>query len=484
MSSLRFLPLLGLLLLFASCDPYAGAYRDPDLSPTAALSGERYTDYGENPFVLTADSAVSTFSVDADGASYANVRRMLREGYTPPAAAVRIEEFLNYFPLDYPDPAGPHPIGLHGEISPCPWAPDHKLVRLGIQGRRQTRAQLPGTNWVFLIDVSGSMGADDKLPLLQEALLRFVPTLRPDDYLSIVTYAGRTEVSLPATPASETSQITRAIRRLKARGSTAGEAGILLAYDQAEAHLIPDGNNRILLCTDGDFNVGLSDTDQLVSLIEEKRETGIFLTVIGLGTGNLNDAMLEEISNHGNGTFEYIDSPEQADKVFLHEFGKFYPVAQDVKVQVAFNPDLVQAWRLIGYENRVLDQQAFQDDSTDAGDIGTGQNITALYELQPVPDVDYKSALTLAFDLRYKLPGASSSQPLRLELTDPDLDFASASADQHFLAGLAGFGLLLRQSEHAGSLDFVQVRELVEAGRSYDPQGYRQELLDLVDLAE
>ena len=469
-----------LAFLLVACDPYGGNFTGADMV-SQLPGGERYTDYGENPFIRAADSAVSTFSVDADGASYANVRRMLREEMSPPAAAIRIEEFLNYFPMDYPGPSGSAPIGLHGEVSPCPWQTDHKLARIGIQGRTVARDQLPSTNWVLLVDVSGSMSADNKLPLLRDALLRFLPTLRPDDRLAIVTYAGRTEVHLPSTPASEQDRIARAIRKLKSGGSTSGEAGLLLAYDQAEAHLIPGGNNRILLCTDGDFNVGITDTQELVDLIETKRETGVFITVIGLGTGNLNDAMMEEISNHGNGTFEYIDSPEQADKVFIHEFGKFYTVAQDVKVQVAFNPQLVEAWRLIGYENRVLDQQDFADDSKDAGEIGMGQNITALYEIRPVPDVDYKSSLTFTVDFRYKEPGAASSDALSLEVTDADLSFADASADQRFMAGVAGFGLLLRQSAFAGSLDYAQVQTWIQGTLSYDPQGYRQELLDLID---
>ncbi|MEM6770825.1 MAG: von Willebrand factor type A domain-containing protein, partial [Bacteroidota bacterium] len=350
--------------------PYSAKAPEP-------IAGERYAETTENPFVDVAKEAISTFSIDADGGSYANVRRFLQqERMLPPPAAVRTEEFINYFPLNYPFTNQEHPIALNGEISSCPWAEDHRLVRIGIQGKPLATAEIPRSNFVFLVDVSGSMDSRGKLDLLKAGMHRFVDAMSPEDYLSIVTYASRTGVHLKSTSGSDKRAIRVSIDALEAGGGTNGGAGIMLAYEQADKNFIPKGNNRILLGTDGDFNVGLTNHDELISLIENKRKDGVFLTVLGVGSGNYNEATMEQLANKGNGTYEYLDKLAQLEKVFFGERGKFFTVAKDVKVQVEFNPKQVAQYRLIGYENRMLETQDFTDDAKDAGEIGAGQSIT------------------------------------------------------------------------------------------------------------
>ncbi len=488
----RLLLLLALVVQFTSCGYENSAYylnqeanADFSTDPDRSEPGDEYGTIIENPFISTAEEATSTFSIDADGGSYANVRRFLeQDDQLPPAAAVRTEELINYFDLNYPADNPDHPISLNGEVSGCPWAAEHRLVRIGIQGKDIPEAELPPSNFVFLVDVSGSMGAGDKLELLKAGMHRFVDQMEAADHLSVVVYAGRTEVHLASTSGREKDAIRRSINALQPGGGTNGGAGILLAYEQAERHFIPGGNNRILLGTDGDFNIGISDKDELIALIEEKRETGVFLTVLGVGRGNYNEATLEQLANKGNGTYEYLDKLEQLEKVFFHETGKFYTVAKDVKVQVQFNPDLVQAYRLIGYENRVLPNEAFTDDTEDAGEIGAGQNITALYEIIPVPAAATRSTPSFTIDFRYKMPDADTSTPLRLAITDEGKTFFEASDYTRFTGSVAAFGLLLIDSEYKGSATYRDLLTWLRTVTLEDEFGYYRELETLVKKAQ
>lgn len=447
--------------------------------------GDRYNDFQENPFVSVADVPVSTFSIDADGGSYANVRRFISEGRIPPPEAIRTEELINYFPLDYPNSTDGHPIALSGEISVCPWNTQHHLIRIGIKGNNIPKDQLPPSNIVLLIDVSGSMASPDKLELLKSGFQLMVKEFTSSDRISIVTYAGESSVALPSTPGHEKFRIIATIKSLGAGGSTAGAQGIITAYTIAEENFIEGGNNRVILATDGDFNVGISSEEELVALIEEKREAGIFLTTVGVGRGNYNEAMLEQVANHGNGTYEYIDDLQQARKVFVDEYYKFYPAAKDVKVQVAFNPDLVEAYRLIGYENRLLDEEDFEDDKKDAGEISIGQNVTALYEIKPAASGPaYRSNPTFTIDFRYKLPYGNEGIPLSLDIFNEGKSFAEASEHMRFAAAVAGFGMLLRDSPYKGSVTYKDVVKWTEGARSFDPYDRRATFIEVVRQAQ
>jgi Ca-activated chloride channel family protein len=448
------------------------------------VTGEQYAEIIENPFIATADEPTSTFSIDADGASYSNARRFLNDGIMPPPDALRTEELINYFDYNYPQPEGPDPIGLNGEVSRCPWAPAHKLIRIGIKGQTIEEEDIPPSNLVFLIDVSGSMGSARKLPLLQEAFKLLAQELTAEDRVAIVTYAGQAGVALPSTPGDQTETIVNAIEGLTSGGSTAGADGINTAYEIALEHYIEGGNNRVILATDGDFNVGPSSTDELVQLIEEKREQGVFLTVLGFGTGNLNDQLMEQIANNGNGTYEYIDNQQQAEKVLVEELGKLYTVAKDVKVQVTFNTNLVEAYRLIGYENRLLDNEDFEDDEADGGEIGSGQAITALYEIKPANGGGSSFGVpTFTIEFRYKDPTSDVSQLMTIDIPDQNASFDQASEHMRFAAGVASFGLLMRDSEYKGQTSYEQIYDWCSGAMSYDPGGYRQELLELIEQA-
>ncbi len=445
-------------------------------------TGDRYAEKTENAFISTTDQNTSTFAIDADGGSYANVRRFLeQDGQLPPPDAVRTEEMINYFDIDYPFDNPGHPIALNGEITACPWAEGNRLVRIGIQGRPVAEEDLPA-NFVFLIDVSGSMSSGDKLPLLKAGMHRFVDKMGKDDYISIVTYASRTEVHLNATSGEDKKNIRRVIDRLRSGGGTNGGAGIQLAYEQAEEFLIDGGNNRILLGTDGDFNLGLSNPEALLELIEEKRESGIFLTVLGVGRGNFNEAMMEQIANKGNGTYEYLDKVSQLEKVFFEESGKFNTVAKDVKVQVKFNPGQVKAYRLIGYENRLLNNEDFTDDTKDAGEIGAGQNVTALYEVIPTSQ-GATTGPAFTIDFRYKLPDEDRSIPISLEVMDKGHSFAAASDQQRFVASVAGFSMLLLQSDYRGTATYDEVSLWLNDVRLPDDHDHIEELKGLVAIA-
>lgn len=443
--------------------------------------GDKYDQIVENPFVKTADENVSTFSVDADGASYANMRRYLMEGMLPDKNSVRTEEFLNYFTFDYPDPADGKTVAINSETGVCPWNSEHYLLRLGIKGKSVPESEVPQANFVFLIDISGSMDSDDKLPLLKNSLMTLVDYLRPTDRISIVTYAGGVEKILESTPVSEASTIKKAIKKLSAYGSTSGGAGMKMAYEEAKANFKKGGNNRVIMGTDGDFNVGVTDTDELKEMVQDYAKGGIYLTCCGFGRGNLNDSMMETVSNWGNGTYEYIDSEGEMTKVFVNERSKFYSVANDSKCQVTFDKDMVEAYRLIGYENRKLENDDFENDDKDAGEIGAGQTITALYEI--IPGKAFEAGKSVAkFDFRYKESIGSQS----IALSD---DVMAQSSDQlsenlSFAAGVAAYAMLLRNSEYKGKASFNMATELVKAGQGKDPHGYRKQLLELIAKAK
>lgn len=472
---------------------------------TAAEPGNRegYAHISENEFAPVGSNPISTFSIDVDRASYANVRRFLNAGTRPPVDAVRIEELINYFPYDDPAPYADdeHPFTVSTEVAAAPWAPNHHLLRIGLKGREIDMDDAPASNLVFLFDVSGSMSSPDKLPLLKSAFEMLVNELRPEDRVAIVVYAGAAGLVLPSTPGDERETILEALRNLQAGGSTAGGAGIRLAYSVAAENYIEGGNNRVILATDGDFNVGASSDAEMIRLIEEKREGGTFLTVLGFGTGNLQDAKMEQIADHGNGNFAYIDSRLEARKVLVNEMGgTLLTIAKDVKIQVEFNPSRVAAYRLIGYENRLLAAEDFNDDTKDAGELGAGHSVTALYEIVPVgaeTEVEIRDVDPLRYQrpsggatadneellfvkLRYKEPTGTESKLLTRAVGDIEGD---TSDDFRFSAAVAAWGMLLRSSEHCGDFTLADVSRLARSGLGEDPRGYRADFLALIDRA-
>ncbi len=490
----KFIPSLLLLLSFGCEDGvftandasgiYASNYGPSGRGDNYYPGGDRYNDFEENPFINVGDVPVSTFSIDADGGSYSNVRRFLSEGMIPPPAAVRTEELINYFPLEYADDNDGHPISLNGEVSACPWDAEHKLIRIGIKGRSVPREQLPPSNIVLLIDVSGSMGSPDKLELLKAGFILLVEEFTAADRIAIVAYAGNAGLVLPATPGDQRTKIINAISGLGSGGSTAGAEGIKTAYAIAEKNFIKTGNNRVILGTDGDFNVGVSNQDELVALIETERDKGIFLTTIGVGRGNLYDGMLEQVADHGNGTYEYIDDIDQAKKVFVDEYHKFYPAAKDVKVQIEFNPLLVEAYRLIGYENRLLEKEDFEDDKKDAGEISVGQNITALYEIKPATHaIAFRTDPAFTIQFRYKRPDADMSIPLSLQVFDRGVRFEDSSESMRFTSGVAAFGMLLRNSKYRGTVTYDNILQWTSGSMTFDPFQRRASFAEIVRKA-
>ena len=462
-----------------------------DLRGTPQFQGDQYNEIEENPFIDVSTQPISTFSTDADGASYANVRRFIQQDrMIPPKGAVRTEELINYFDLDYEYSDRTHPINLNGEVSQCPWNTDHKLIRIGIKGKPIPKNELPPSNFVFLMDVSGSMSSEDKLTLLKSGFKNFVDELESTDRVAIVTYAGSAGVVLASTAGNEKAKIKRAIDALGSGGSTAGAEGILTAYEIAQANFIDGGNNRIIIGTDGDFNVGPASQEELVKLIEEKRDFGIFLTVLGVGRGNLNDAALEQIANNGNGTYEYIDNIEQLRKVFLYDTQKFFTIAKDVKVQVEFNPDHVESYRLIGYENRVLKEEDFEDDKKDAGEIGANQNVTALYEIVPsnnpvlTTNPTLRSIPTFTIDFRYKEPHSDLSVPIQLEIFDEGKAFEEATDFMQFTSALAAFSMLVRGSEYKGSSSYEEVLKWLDRVNLKDEHSFKAEFRGIVEKAK
>ncbi|MHC4601512.1 MAG: vWA domain-containing protein [Planctomycetota bacterium] len=465
---------------------------------------ESYDPLKSNAFVVTKDDPRSTFSIDVDTASYESARRFLKQGRIPPKGAVRIEEMINYFNYSYSPPMGTEPFAVHMEVAGCPWKLSNRLVRIGIKGRVIEREARPPSNLVFLIDVSGSMRPSNKLPLLRRAMKLLVRQLTDNDHVSIVTYAGRSALVLPSTPAGAPGPILAAIDNLQSGGSTHGSAGIRTAYEQAKKHFVEGGVNRVILATDGDFNVGTTSNDELVELIEAKAKTGVFLTVLGFGMGNYKDDKLEKLADKGNGNYAYIDTINEAKKVLVEQMsGTLITIAKDVKIQVEFNPATVSAWRLIGYENRVLAHRDFNDDTKDAGEIGAGHTVTALYEVAPatqgevsaeVDPLKYQekgslsgaaySGELLTVKLRHKLPDGKESRLQTFAVEDSSLDFDSATPDFRFQAAVAAFGMLLRDCKHKGDASYEGVRELAQEGLSNDPHGLRAEFVTLVDKAK
>ncbi len=463
---------------------------------------EFYAHIQENQFLLASSNPLSTFSIDVDRASYANVRRFIHDGVRPPIDAVRIEELINYFPYGDRAPTSEVPLAIHTEVSPAPWQPLHRLVRIALKGRPVDMGEAPNSNLVFLLDVSGSMNRPDKLPLLKTAFGMLVDQLRPRDRVAIVVYAGAAGLVLPSTPGSDKETILEAIQSLQAGGSTAGGAGIELAYKIAAENRIEGGNNRVILATDGDFNVGMSSDSEMIRLIEEKRTQGTFLTVLGFGTGNLKDSKMEQIADHGNGSFSYIDSALEAKKVLVNEMGgTLLTIAKDVKLQVEFNPTRVAAYRLIGYENRLLAAEDFDDDTKDAGELGAGHSVTALYEVVPVgvespveirgqDSLRYQTTVNrnnttdsselLFVKLRYKDPNRDRSRLLDLPVMDRT---GSASEDFRFASAVAAWGMLLRDSEYCTGFGLEDVVRLARSGLGDDEEGYRNEFVRLVETA-
>jgi Ca-activated chloride channel family protein len=468
---------------------------------------ESYDHTEENVFHDPTSHPLSTFSIDVDTASYANVRRFLNGGTLPPPDAVRIEELINYFRFEYPAPTAHQPFSVTTEIAPCPWNPEHRLALIGLQAKRLDEDNMPARNLVFLLDVSGSMEPPDKLPLVRTAMRMLVDTLTPRDRIAIVVYAGASGVVLPSTSGAHKERIHEAIARLEAGGSTNGGAGIQLAYRIAEEQFIKGGINRVILATDGDFNVGVTNPSDLVRLIEQKRATGIFLSVLGVGTGNLKDSTMEKLADRGNGNYAYLDSLQEARKVLVKEAGAtLVTVAKDVKIQIEFNPVNVASYRLIGYENRLLRKEDFNDDRKDAGEIGAGHTVTALYEIVPhgaksgAPRVDplkYQQEPEAAglkprpteasrdemmtVKLRYKAPDGNESRLIAVPVKNRS---GELSPNIGFAAAVAEFGMLLRQSGDCGDASHAGAAALARRYRGSDPDGYRTEFVKLVELAD
>jgi len=466
------------------------------------INRESYKEIEENTFKMVKSSPLSTFSIDVDKAGYSNVRRMINNGQEIPQDAVKIEEMINYFNYDYPQPKGKHPFAIHTEVNTTPWNKNSKLIKIGLQGKTVPLDDIPPSNLVFLIDVSGSMNSQNKLPLLKSALKLLVNQLRDEDKISIVTYAGAAGLVLPPTSGDNKNKILEALNNLNAGGSTAGGQGIELAYKTAEEIFIKNGNNRVILATDGDFNVGASSDQAMEELIEEKRKSGVFLTCLGFGTGNYQDSKMETLADKGNGNHAYIDSMQEAQRILGTEFGgTLFTIAKDVKIQVEFNPAFVQAYRLIGYENRLLNNEDFNDDKKDAGELGSGHKVTALYEIIPtgvkskwlknIDDLKYsdkpsannqKDLLTVKF--RYKEPDGDKSKLIEHIISAKELKNSNASADFKFASAVAMFGMKLRKSEYIEESSLQNIIQLAEEGKTKDEEGYKAEFIRLVKASK
>lgn len=465
---------------------------------------EEYSHNAENRFKSPVKDPLSTFSIDVDAASYSNIRRFINQGEMPPKDAVRIEEMINYFNYNYPKPTGNDPVRITTEVGICPWNKTHRLVQIGLKAREIESKNLPASNFVFLIDVSGSMFGPTRLELVKSSLRLLVNNLREKDRVAIVTYCGDARVALPSTPGNEKQKIKDALETLTAGGSTAGGAGIKEAYRIAQKNFIAQGNNRIILCTDGDFNVGASSETELENLIESKRKSGIFLTVLGYGMGNYKDNKMQILAQKGNGNHAYIDNIQEANKVLVNEFGStMYAVVKDVKLQVEFNPAKVQSYRLVGYETRILNNEDFNDDTKDAGEMGAGHTVTALYEIIPtgisgnipgsIDPLKYQtetnintqtsnSSELLTVKLRYKTPEEEKSKKIEKSVTDTDKD--NVSPDFRFASAVAMFAQLLKDSDFKGEATYDKVIETANKGLSFDPEGYRAEFVRLVQSAK
>ncbi|HNW50272.1 MAG TPA: von Willebrand factor type A domain-containing protein [Prolixibacteraceae bacterium] len=465
---------------------------------------ENYSSIQENGFKETGNQPLSTFSIDVDNASYSNIRRFINMGQLPPKDAVRIEEMINYFKYDYKQPTGDKPFSVTNEIASCAWNENHELLLIGLQGKEIEKENIPPSNLVFLIDVSGSMSAPNKLPLVKSAMQMLVNELRPQDKVSIVVYAGAAGVVLDATPGTNKKKITEAIDNLNAGGSTAGGEGLKLAYKIAEENRIEKGNNRIILATDGDFNVGVSSDSEMEQIVTSNRDKGIFISVLGFGMGNYKDNKLEIISDKGNGNYSYIDNIQEARRIFIKEFGgTLFTIAKDVKLQIEFNPALVKAYRLIGYENRLLNPEDFKNDKKDAGEMGSGHQVTALYEIIPAnsketipgtnplkyqkkevaPGQNYSNEMaTIKF--RYKKPDGNNSIDDSITIIKPKSKATETSASFKLAAGISQFGMMLRDSEFKGSSTAENTVALIREGKGKDEEGYAGELIRLIESAK
>jgi len=492
-----------------SAQPIRGYVPGLSVNATAGIynsdfNTEDYDGIVENGFHRATDDPLSTFSIDVDAASYSNVRRFLNNGQLPPAGAVRIEEMINYFRYSYPQPVDKHPFSITTELSNCPWNNKHKLALIGLQGKQIPTENLPSSNLVFLIDVSGSMNGPMRLPLVQSSLKLLVDQLREEDKISIVVYAGAAGLVLPPTKGNNKIKMKEAIDQLQAGGSTAGGAGIKLAYQTAKENFIKEGNNRVILCTDGDFNVGASSDDELERMIEKERESGVYLTVLGYGMGNYKDNKMQKLADKGNGNHAYIDGINEAKKVLVNEFGgTLFTIAKDVKLQIEFNPAKVAGYRLIGYENRMLKKEDFNDDKKDAGELGSGHTVTALYEIIPagvesefLKDVDplkYSKEKAIALSntnelltvkFRYKTPNLQKSELIVHPVIDNQIAFTSTSDNFRFAASVAEFGMLLRNSEFKSQSSFAHVLKIAGDAKGRDAEGYRKEFFELVKKAQ
>lgn len=473
-----------------------GGYNQPNFNT------EAYSYIMENDFKNVSTNPLSTFSIDVDAASYSNMRRFVNNGQMPPVDAVRIEEMINYFSYNYPQPKGDVPFSITTEMSDSPWNEGHKLVHIGLQGKKIDTRELPATNLVFLLDVSGSMSSANKLPLLKKSFQLLVQNLREEDRVAIVVYAGAAGLVLPSTSGDQKEKILNALNKLNAGGSTAGGAGIKLAYKIAIENLIENGNNRVILATDGDFNIGASSDGEMTRLIEEKRKSGVFLTCLGFGMGNYKDSKMETLADKGNGNYAYIDNILEAKKVLVTEMGgTLFTIAKDVKLQVEFNPNKVASYKLIGYENRLLNEEDFNDDTKDAGELGAGHTVTALYEIVlkgngSGPSVDplryqevkksnnNKTDELLTVKFRYKEPKESTSKLIVNHLSDKSISFDKTSDNFRFSAAVAEFGMLLRNSKHKAQASYKQVLELAKQSKGADENGYRAEFIRLVGMCE
>jgi Ca-activated chloride channel family protein len=483
---------------------YPGGYSPHDVN-IPVHNTEEYSAINENIFHDPSRNPLSTFSIDVDAASYSNIRRFINASQMPPKDAVRIEEMINYFDYDYAQPEGGDPFSINTEVGTCPWNEKHYLVHIGLQGKNIPTENLPPSNLVFLLDVSGSMNQANKLPLLKSAFKLLVDKLRKKDKVSIVVYAGAAGLVLPPTTGDKKEDIITALDRLQAGGSTAGGQGIKLAYKTARQHYVQNGNNRVILATDGDFNVGESSNAAMERLIEDERKSGVFLTVLGFGMGNYKDSKMEILADKGNGNYAYIDNILEAKKVFVNEFGgTLFTIAKDVKIQVEFNPEVVQAYRLIGYENRKLRDEDFNDDKKDAGELGSGHTVTALYEIiptgvednytgtidplkyqdpEPVRKKNYGNEM-MTVKLRYKDPDGDISKLVSGIIKNKVSGFESTSDNFRFSASVAGFGMILRDSEFKGIADFKLVLEMANRSKGEDKNGYRAELIRLIESAK
>jgi Ca-activated chloride channel family protein len=477
----------------------------------APTSTETYAKFKDNEFLDVVSNPLSTFSIDVDTASYSTIRRFIKQNQLPPKEAVRIEEMLNYFPYEYAAPKSDakDPIAANVEVADCPWTPSHRLVRVALKGKQVDISQRPPSNLVFLVDVSGSMQPDNKLPLLKECMKLLVQQLDERDRVAIVVYAGNSGLALPSTMCANKQSILDALDALQSGGSTNGAGGIELAYQTAVSNYIDRGTNRVILCTDGDFNVGISDPDSLQSLIEQKARSGVFLSVLGFGMGNTKDATMERLADKGNGNYAYIDSVEEGRKVLVEQMsGTLLTIAKDVKIQIEFNPTKAQSYRLIGYENRILAKEDFNDDKKDAGDMGAAHTVTVLYEVVPangnaatpsgggVDPLKYQKPSPVAsapattssnelmtLKIRYKEPAGETSKLMEVAVTDSQKSLLTASVDFRFAAAVAELGMILRGSPYQGTSTYASVIELADASRGTDPSGYRREFVELVRKA-